>query len=436
MKRLLVLFVVVFVAITFGACGDDSNPITVIFTPVNGATVQTLDVAITATFSSAVTTEPSLTTFTLKKDDADDSLCTTVTYDSSTKAATCAHDLLLPESSYTSAITGISGVNNASATFSTLMPTTVSSATKTSVTSASGGSITITYALAAVPEAAPAFSVVTSGGEALTTSCELSADGLTDICTVSGVAGCDTFTDYTATIAGSVEEDVMSFNSADNEFEDEAQLTDCWTETSSGGTAVVSNGELTLTVPVAIENQQVGYGLINYDLTDVAMSFYLSSATRDVKSDVMISASNVVSSSGLAIVMATDSSAKMWVIGYMNPDDSIDEVAMPTGDLAATLTNDPPFYGCIAKYGDTMKYYISFDGESYTQLSGSNTMLVQGAGVVFTDSWASVPAITPSGFELSVVGRATNPGETIAVYDYTRFKTTGLDGTSADCPAL
>lgn len=73
-----------------------------ILSPANGSSGQALDVPVTATYEGSASDHSSeLDYFTLRKDNSGDSLCTSVTYDTSSHVYTCNHDSLDPDSSYT-----------------------------------------------------------------------------------------------------------------------------------------------------------------------------------------------------------------------------------------------------------------------------------------------------------------------------------------------
>ena len=104
---------------------DSSSAVTATLSPVTGATSVALDAAVTAVFSAAIT-EPAdwSSLFTLQLDAAGDSLCTSVTYDSTTLTATCAHADFTRSSAYTATVSGVTdptgaAVTTASAAFST-----------------------------------------------------------------------------------------------------------------------------------------------------------------------------------------------------------------------------------------------------------------------------------------------------------------------------
>ncbi len=91
----------------------------------DGATGVALDAPVTTLFSAAITAPADWSSsFTLKKDDAGDNLCTAVAYDSATFTATCTHANFDRASSYTVNISGLEdtarlNIAAASATFQT-----------------------------------------------------------------------------------------------------------------------------------------------------------------------------------------------------------------------------------------------------------------------------------------------------------------------------
>ena len=113
----------------FAACGGgglkSSGAATSTVSLVDGATGVALDAPVTTIFSAAIIDPTNWSSsFTLKEDDAGDSLCTAVTYDSATLTATCTHANFERASSYTVSVSGLedgSGLNiaAASATFQT-----------------------------------------------------------------------------------------------------------------------------------------------------------------------------------------------------------------------------------------------------------------------------------------------------------------------------
>jgi len=114
---LCILSITAAVLLAFG-CGSSTVTVTpgtssiiVTISPAEGTADVALDAVITATFSGAITDPADWTVvFTLKKDNAGDSLCTDVTYDSVNLVATCTHGDLENGSSYTISISGLKDV--------------------------------------------------------------------------------------------------------------------------------------------------------------------------------------------------------------------------------------------------------------------------------------------------------------------------------------
>lgn len=115
-KGLLLLTFVIMTVGVFSSCGGGSTPpvsVTATLSPVNAATGKVAGVAVTATFSAAIT-EPAVWTdvLSLKKNNEGANLCTSVTYDATAMVATCVHSVLTFGSSYTVALAGVSGVTD------------------------------------------------------------------------------------------------------------------------------------------------------------------------------------------------------------------------------------------------------------------------------------------------------------------------------------
>ena len=96
-----------------GGPGGNLNVSSIVVTlsPADGANGVTLDAVVTVTFSGAIT-EPSDWTvvFTVTKDNAGDTLCTDVSYDSDNLVATCTHDDFELGNSYTITVAGLTDV--------------------------------------------------------------------------------------------------------------------------------------------------------------------------------------------------------------------------------------------------------------------------------------------------------------------------------------
>ena len=124
--RPYVLSAFVALLLAFGCGGPGTSSVTVTFSPTDGSTDVALNVTVTATFSGAITDPADWTAvFTLKKDNAGDSLCTDVTYDGVDMVATCTHADLQNGASYTITISDLkdimgNDIGQATATFTTI----------------------------------------------------------------------------------------------------------------------------------------------------------------------------------------------------------------------------------------------------------------------------------------------------------------------------
>lgn len=100
--------------------GGHSDGINTILFPADATTQQPVDVEITADFSGQIEPpEDWSTVFTLKEGGAGDNLCTDYNYDGGQHIATCLHDDLDNNTSYTTLVTGILATNGASAMWHT-----------------------------------------------------------------------------------------------------------------------------------------------------------------------------------------------------------------------------------------------------------------------------------------------------------------------------
>ena len=88
------------------------------FSPSDGSAGNSPSAAVTATFSGIID-EPAdwMAVFTLKRNAAGASLCTSVTYDSINRVATCVHDAMIAGGSYAAAVSGLAGVTDGQSSF-------------------------------------------------------------------------------------------------------------------------------------------------------------------------------------------------------------------------------------------------------------------------------------------------------------------------------
>ena len=110
--------VVIMLTVCIGACGysvgrgGEGDGISVTLLPADGTTDQPVDVDVTAEFGDTVEQPASWAdVYSLKKEGADDNLCTDFTYSTESKIATCHHDDLDPGASYETRVSGVLQVN-------------------------------------------------------------------------------------------------------------------------------------------------------------------------------------------------------------------------------------------------------------------------------------------------------------------------------------
>lgn len=100
--------------------GGTGGGIDVLLTPADGVTQQALDTEISAEFEDEIEEQQTwASVFTVKMDGAGDNLCTGYNYDADRHIATCLHDELEPDTSYTTLVTGILAVNGSEAVWTT-----------------------------------------------------------------------------------------------------------------------------------------------------------------------------------------------------------------------------------------------------------------------------------------------------------------------------
>lgn len=327
---------------------------------------------------------------------------------------------------------------------------TVTSVSKTSVTDTTGGSIKITYTFSGALSSAPAMIVTSDSDESIgTPSCDLAEDGLQAECTVSGISGCTTYEDYTATLSGGVEEYAFTFNSADDEFDSNETITNCWTKREgSSGTASATDGLLTITVPGGTDpEEEPGHIQLKSieSATDIAVLIYYSELIVpeiegwDANSDA--EAGFVGGSDYNVLIGVQDGGGSHnWYSDYSANYQDSDEEAIPFGDLAPTSDTIQDFYVCMVRNENTIKAYISFDGENFKQLTHLNMECDEDEPcTVFTDEFESYPDAEEAQYTALAIGNATNdPAQNvIGKFGPVRFKTNGITGaSSADCPNI
>lgn len=431
--------------------------------PENGATDVALAVTVKSVFPAAIT-EPTnwLTALTLKKAGADTTLCSAVSYDTTTRTATCTHDPLETGANYTLAVSGISNAETGTSTFTTTTTTAVSSLTKSSVhAQTANNSITaaISFSSAVPAGLTPTVSVKDVGGAALTVSgCQFNTDrtALTS-CSISGIANCTTLTDYTLTVSGTgFTTYTYTFNAVDDEFEaDGITNHTCWTDFGGSLTASVANDLFNVSVKNSGSSPATVAGIktLPANSQDIAMAYKVSSETlpssclgQNAASATLRlhyqNQSNQAHEININRGMSTNDSLKLtWSIFYSNEISNTEATIYPvSGAPAELLTAGDPFYLCMVRRNGIVRFYVSGPAKSYiaptaaTMSTSGNTSGLSVAQLLALDT-TGWPTNTLN-IELDFDNDCTNT-TLVTGLDYVRFRT-NLDSSAtasgADCP--
>jgi len=120
MKRKIAMFFALAAAAAACSCGSSSNSlISTVLAPADGATNQAIDVAVTATFSGDIGNGTADIIMGLFKDGVQPSLCTTFDYNDNSHVATCNHDPLESDASYTVTVAPFRNIRAAVSNFTT-----------------------------------------------------------------------------------------------------------------------------------------------------------------------------------------------------------------------------------------------------------------------------------------------------------------------------
>ena len=477
------------------ACGSSTTPaptpdptsdVTVTLAPIDGATDQAVDATVTAIFSAAITAPADWTTaFTLIAAGATETLCTEVAYDADTLTATCTHADLVVSTEHTITVSGVTDADSLAIATATAIFTTTSASdsytatftSKDSVTSTSeGDTVTLTFTFDSAPDSTPTIAVAEASANLSASesveddlslaiaagTCTVSeSDATICTCTVTGVAGCTTLTDYTATISvDGVEAGTVTFNSSDDEFTSSDTLganeetETCWTQDNDPERGTASIGDSNFTV-----------NYIDYDYTgdkrlmaskslssvgDYSVLFYISNnvVTTSGGDDSQLSINRCAFGTGPSVdksvavkfgYFGAISSEYYWyvwadLVGNYNPLN----IAYPN-DTSETLdTNKAKYeevYACSVRKSDSFKHYLSFDGSTFTELTTTN--LTNWPGLSGTIENAANPTLAGTDMILRIGSDNEISNDNTTSFGYVRIKTTGITGLSAtDCPVI
>lgn len=433
----LLFSVLLLSVIGLSACGGSSGgggSITVTLAPANGATSVAVDAAVTATFSGAITAPADWSSvFTLILNGTGLPLCTGYTYDETTLTVTCIHADLGSSSNYTAAITGLAGVTDASSAFTTKM--SVSGVSKTSVTTTSddgSGSAILTFNLSgALP--AGATPTMTVSDETIST-CTVAGDSLSVSCQVTGLDGCTTYSNYTATFnVADIENYLFTFNSADDEYDTNGTIDNgCYNSNITNAT--VTDGMLNLDgtnqTARALKYLPVG----NPDMVAVT---YLSSFNTTHDGDALtfeFYTSDDNNNTGFfslydSVYLTTTNPVWMKIGGNQGAD-----VASMTADIwPEAAQRASGLYFCLVNRNSSINLYLSLDGSTYTQLNSTNMTCINPGCTISDTSIAGWSRIYTGG---SIFFTGSGTPILTGTLDFLRFNAAPSGDDAGDCAAL
>lgn len=473
MKAFLYALVVSGAALLLAGCsagievdpgGGGTSSVTVSIAPTS--TNAAANVTVAATFSGAITEPASasgwLTSFALRAVEGGAatglSQCTGVSYDASTRTATCQHAALENGTIYEASVYGVFDSAGLLISGSEQQFTTVSAPSavaKTSVATAEDGAgelsflLTFDAAAASVARAPSADAVVAmsivrpDGSGEQEVECVRSAAGTLYTCPFTGLGGCTTVDTYdaTLTIDGVVSESYR-FSTADDEFDDSATLEFCWgvTNTISPGDAspeisqVVDEEEGLLVTTIVSADARAAGRWRNKTLTEaggVAMS--LSIAANDYPGGAQFEY--------LSLVL-WDEVANALLLGEGQSLTTVRSWWLQGGGwagapIAAIERSYPalPTDFCIVQQADVARAFVRFIDSDWLALGSDVLACTTGDCGDYEVSTADWPAVVGSIF-IQVSDEAP-PDETyITEVDSMRFSTDVVAGDASDCPEL
>lgn len=451
---------------------DDASSVTVSFTPTSTATVVSTSTATTAKFSAAIAEPLSwYNLIKLQKDGTGANLCSAVSYDSTNRTISCAHDALDEDSEYILTVNGVKDSSNiciadASGTFTTSKAMPIESVTKTSIISTNGGSVNVTFNFSsAIPSGITPEVDVTSISDddpiPSAGNCDMAGDRESCTTEISNVAGCNDPRDYTMTLSMEGYENYETFfNSADNEFENAATVAtnDCWEKFQVGSEGDYDWSATGDNLRLAIDNIA----------TDTLQVFYEQPFSSDQSGAfaVHIDSMSTLPSSGDALeeksagVMAATldgndvagwNSVNVGFVGgynytglftsYTNTAGSTPKNGIPTdsGDLSDTIDNTSDIYICMTSSNNVLTSYVSTDGGNYVKLTEDNMECLNGSNDCALSEIDARSISDWDNLRLSIwLTSKENTGDRSfwTQFGFARFKTSNLDGSMADCPRM
>lgn len=312
---------------------------------------------------------------------------------------------------------------------------TVTGVTKTSVTTPQdgAGAVDVTFLLSSALSETAAPSITITGGASAGT-CSVSADRTAVTCSVTGLSGCATFTDYAVTITGGLTEYSFMFNSADDEFTAGDTVTnDCYALQEN---ASISDGKLLLSAGGAPAAAAKIMPDVKPDLLAVTYLSAFSSVLDHNASGFAFS--NPPDWGPLAGLMS------IYVFSQTGPDPKWAEIEQSGGEVSfSTMDTDiwpaaaqkgTELYWCLVHKSGEVDLYLSTDGASYTHVEPANMI----CGVDKTCIISGIPTADWPSMVVGMIdtGIDSAPNNSTSTYDFVRFDSSPSESPENDCAAL
>lgn len=453
----------------------------VVLSPSADATA--VDSPVIASFNGAIT-EPAaqsgwLAAFTVREISGDQttgvSLCTSVSYDATTRTATCSHGDFARGKTYEIGLWNIDDADGYEITGVDQRFTTVAASSSVTAIAKSyqasaldgqgsitftmsfdeplGGGDTLALAVEAVAPSAAAniASPAISAGECE----EVAGSGASSYsCAITGLAACDTFNQYRATLSlNGTSIESFGFNSADDYFDDSATLTDCWatdigkTGAAAGYSLSVADG--VLTASLALNGATAIYVNLQKQMSitsDYAM--HLEIAENDLPL-------GVAQTGNIVFQMITD--MPDGEEGSMTLTSGITNVTGSSGKyLIYSGSNTPPYISwwsaitsndaalthlCILRFEDEIAAYVRGDDTEWAKTDSSNFTCILNSGVTNCDGMivdASLWTTTFSELYNNITFNLWDTNGSTRTYspkiDSVLYNSAPTAGDSSDCP--
>jgi hypothetical protein len=293
-----------------------------------------------------------------------------------------------------------------------------------------------------------------------TPTCEFSdGEQKTYVCTIGGIDGCETFTDYDVVVTGAgILDFSRSFNSADDEFDwygtkSVAEMLEfessdkCWTGSSGGGMSendfeITDNDTFKFLVPASGGTQVDGSIVKAPGSSPFAMTASILTNAPPTTEGYAIIVPQIGHNITTMVMAGNMMGSEIWGLAY-GPQET-QAIANSTGDIADYYTQIDPLYICLVRQEDlTVKIYMAFSSDgSWTELTADNMECLSSfEGNACSDVQSDIlEGVTDEGdnwYDAKIMGVTYG---TSAVYQpeigFVRFNASDIAGTYEDCPPI